>query len=329
MDCLQAAGMHPTALLARKFKNLLAPGLALLQAVANQAAAGAAPGLLLPLLPNHAALARPLVPEQPALAVPAFQLPPGIKICENCGTTTTPLWRKDRASGMMMCNACGIFYKHHQKHRPVELTLQPLRAQHPHGHPLPPAHPRPAHSAEDSDAEDGGVGAAAPAGSWEPRQRRRAPPATESEYSEQSDGEPERRPLRPRRARQQAEEYLHELAAEQGAAAAAAGLAVAGGEEEPLDAGAYDSDGGERCVGCCAGRAACACCLCMHLCTWWKQGEGLSATGSLPRKQPGTWTMLCAPVTCHAGLKLERSSCCRAGCPTPAACATAALQAPT
>lgn len=213
-------------------------------AVANQAAAGAAPGLLLPLLPNHAALARPLVPEQPALAVPAFQLPPGIKICENCGTTTTPLWRKDRASGMMMCNACGIFYKHHQKHRPVELTLQPLRAQHPHGHPLPPAHPRPAHSAEDSDAEDGGVGAAAPAGSWEPRQRRRAPPATESEYSEQSDGEPERRPLRPRRARQQAEEYLHELAAEQGAAAAAAGLAVAGGEEEPLDAGAYDSDGG-------------------------------------------------------------------------------------
>ena len=43
--------------------------------------------------------------------------PPGVKVCENCGTTTTPLWRKDRQTGMMMCNACGIFFKHHQKHR--------------------------------------------------------------------------------------------------------------------------------------------------------------------------------------------------------------------
>ncbi|KAL4421697.1 hypothetical protein ABPG77_010641 [Micractinium sp. CCAP 211/92] len=212
-----------------------------IHAVANQAAAGTSLGLLLPLLPSHAALPLPPVPEQPAAA--AFQLPPGIKICENCGTTTTPLWRKDRASGMMMCNACGIFYKHHQKHRPVELTLQPHRTQHPHVHSTPPSGAA-AHSADDSDGEEGDVaGAAGPAASWEPRPRRRAPPATESDYSEQSDEEPERRPLRPRRARQQAEEYLHELAAEQGAAAAA-GLAVAGGEGEPLDAGAYDSDGG-------------------------------------------------------------------------------------
>ncbi|KAL4457629.1 hypothetical protein ABPG75_012494 [Micractinium tetrahymenae] len=193
-------------------------------------------------------LPRPTATAAPPTAAP-LHLPPGIKICENCGTTTTPLWRKDRASGMMMCNACGIFYKHHQKHRPVELTLQPHRAQHPPGQAHLPggaaAHPRPAHSAEDSEAEEGGLaGAAAPAGSWEPRPRRRTPLPTESDYSEQSDEEAGRRPLRPRRARQQAEEYLHELAAEQGAAAAAAGLVEAGGEEEPLDAGAYDSEGG-------------------------------------------------------------------------------------
>lgn len=154
-----------------------------MQAVASQAAAGAPPSLLLPLLPSHATVPLPTAPEQPAAAAPAFQLPPGIKICENCGTTTTPLWRKDRASGMMMCNACGIFYKHHQKHRPVELTLQPHRAQHPQGLSLPAsgaaAHPQPAHSAEDSDAEEGGdAGAAGPASSWEPRPRRRAPPPT-------------------------------------------------------------------------------------------------------------------------------------------------------
>lgn len=31
----------------------------------------------------------------------------GAKVCENCGTTSTPLWRKDKQTGMLMCNACG------------------------------------------------------------------------------------------------------------------------------------------------------------------------------------------------------------------------------
>jgi hypothetical protein len=51
----------------------------------------------------------------------------GAKQCENCGTSSTPLWRKDRHINMLMCNACGIYYKNHGKHRPVELTTVPPR----------------------------------------------------------------------------------------------------------------------------------------------------------------------------------------------------------
>jgi GATA zinc finger len=52
----------------------------------------------------------------------------GAKQCENCGTSSTPLWRKDRHINMLMCNACGIYYKNHGKHRPVELTTIPPRS---------------------------------------------------------------------------------------------------------------------------------------------------------------------------------------------------------
>lgn len=41
--------------------------------------------------------------------------------CANCQTTHTPLWRKDRSNGLIMCNACGIYFKNHGRHRPLEL----------------------------------------------------------------------------------------------------------------------------------------------------------------------------------------------------------------
>ncbi|KAJ9062061.1 Suppressor of ferric uptake 1 [Entomophthora muscae] len=41
-------------------------------------------------------------------------------VCFNCHTTTTPLWRKDR-EGNIICNACGLFYKLNNAHRPVTL----------------------------------------------------------------------------------------------------------------------------------------------------------------------------------------------------------------
>ncbi|KAG0301351.1 putative electron transfer flavoprotein subunit, partial [Dissophora globulifera] len=41
-------------------------------------------------------------------------------VCANCSTTTTPLWRRD-SGGNTICNACGLYYKLHNVHRPVTM----------------------------------------------------------------------------------------------------------------------------------------------------------------------------------------------------------------
>jgi len=38
-------------------------------------------------------------------------------MCRNCGTTTTPLWRRD-INGKIICNACGLYEKARQVPRP-------------------------------------------------------------------------------------------------------------------------------------------------------------------------------------------------------------------
>jgi hypothetical protein len=45
----------------------------------------------------------------------------GIKTCDNCGTTSTPLWRRNRQLDLVLCNRCGIFYTNNSRHRPLDL----------------------------------------------------------------------------------------------------------------------------------------------------------------------------------------------------------------
>ncbi|GAB4816955.1 hypothetical protein N2152v2_004001 [Parachlorella kessleri] len=43
------------------------------------------------------------------------------KVCSNCGTNSTPFWRKDRHTGLALCNACGLYAAKNDHPRPVKL----------------------------------------------------------------------------------------------------------------------------------------------------------------------------------------------------------------
>jgi DNA-directed RNA polymerase subunit M/transcription elongation factor TFIIS len=42
-----------------------------------------------------------------------------LKICMNCGISETPSWRRDKTNLLLLCNACGLYEKLHDKKRPI------------------------------------------------------------------------------------------------------------------------------------------------------------------------------------------------------------------
>jgi len=49
-------------------------------------------------------------------------------ICQNCGTSTTPLWRRNEL-GATLCNACGLFLKLHGRARPMNLKTDTIKSR--------------------------------------------------------------------------------------------------------------------------------------------------------------------------------------------------------
>jgi hypothetical protein len=48
--------------------------------------------------------------------------------CQNCATSTTPLWRRDEI-GSVLCNACGLFLKLHGRARPISLKTDVIKSR--------------------------------------------------------------------------------------------------------------------------------------------------------------------------------------------------------
>lgn len=49
-------------------------------------------------------------------------------VCQNCTTSTTPLWRRDEL-GSVLCNACGLFLKLHGSPRPISLKTDVIKSR--------------------------------------------------------------------------------------------------------------------------------------------------------------------------------------------------------
>ncbi|KAI8335670.1 hypothetical protein EDC96DRAFT_524726 [Choanephora cucurbitarum] len=47
-------------------------------------------------------------------------------ICSNCGTSKTPLWRRDH-QGAPLCNACGLYLKLHNEKRPLSMKTDVIK----------------------------------------------------------------------------------------------------------------------------------------------------------------------------------------------------------
>ncbi|KAJ3375300.1 hypothetical protein GGF31_004418 [Allomyces arbusculus] len=76
---------------------------------------------------------KPLAPATEVLAAMANEpakketLKDGLHTCFNCGTTSTPLWRRSTDRQHMLCNACGLYHKTYGVHRPLKLRARKAR----------------------------------------------------------------------------------------------------------------------------------------------------------------------------------------------------------
>ncbi|KAI0244545.1 GATA type transcriptional activator of nitrogen-regulated proteins, partial [Massospora cicadina] len=65
----------------------------------------------------------------------------GKTICFDCGTDTTSLWRRD-GLGNTVCNACRLYFLHHNKKRPFSTRPHVIKRRNRKKQPKPKAKPK-------------------------------------------------------------------------------------------------------------------------------------------------------------------------------------------
>lgn len=54
--------------------------------------------------------------------------------CFNCHVTKTPLWRRTPDRAHSLCNACGLYYKQYNQHRPLHMRQKSSNKKHQNHH---------------------------------------------------------------------------------------------------------------------------------------------------------------------------------------------------
>lgn len=68
------------------------------------------------------------IPQRTTGTMMATNTSPTQPTCQNCTTSTTPLWRRDEF-GSVLCNACGLFLKLHGRPRPISLKTDVIKSR--------------------------------------------------------------------------------------------------------------------------------------------------------------------------------------------------------